>query len=192
MARILASIFQLTRIFFVEAIATGLLCFPFMMNIPGQSDNLLLLGFAVGFGIFAGVFISGPVSGGHINPAVTIICVLTRRLHILLAPLYIVAQFVGAILSCLVARAVSRTDYSVNNTLGMTIPSKDITNGQAIGLELVLTFGLVLGILTIIDELRAKTPFGINAGGLSVALYVGLFHVFDIVLAVSGPYILLP
>ncbi len=105
----------------------------------------------------------------------------------MMALFYVVAQMFGSTLSMLVGKYCSPFWHQPGvdlHTLGMTIPSKGVSDGMAIGLEIVLTFGLVLGILTITDELREDTPWGINAGGLSVALYVGFFHIFDITLGV--------
>jgi glycerol uptake facilitator-like aquaporin len=52
------------------------------------------LGF--GIGVFIGVQVCGPVSGAHLNPAVSVGLVVTRRCPILRAVVYIVAQCAGA------------------------------------------------------------------------------------------------
>jgi len=43
-------------------------------------QNLVVIAFGFGLGLFAAIFISGHVSGGHYNPAVTIAAVADKRL----------------------------------------------------------------------------------------------------------------
>ena len=45
----------------------------------------------------AGVHFSGPISGGHLNPAVTTGCLVAGRIGLIKAALYIVFQCVGGI-----------------------------------------------------------------------------------------------
>src|SRR5256886_16010607 len=67
-----------------------------------------LLGIALAHGLALAVLITifAATSGGHINPAVTIGFLVTRRIAPLLGLLYIVVQLVGATLAGLLLRAV--------------------------------------------------------------------------------------
>lgn len=58
--------------------------------------DLMGIAFALGLGLAIMVTIFAPTSGGHINPAVTVGFLVTRRIAPLLGLLYIVAQLVGA------------------------------------------------------------------------------------------------
>ena len=73
--------------------------------VPGA---LGLVGIAFAHGLALSIVISafGATSGGHINPAVTIGFLVTRRITPILGILYIVAQLVGATLAGLLLRAV--------------------------------------------------------------------------------------
>ena len=66
------------------------------------------LGIALAYGLALSIMITifAATSGGHLNPAVTIAMVVTRRIAPLLGLLYIVAQLVGATLAGLLLRAV--------------------------------------------------------------------------------------
>ena len=45
-----------------------------------------------------GVFVSGGVSGGHLNPAVTLAMALRKKLEWKKVPVYFLAQYLGAFL----------------------------------------------------------------------------------------------
>ena len=63
---------------------------------PFGSAELSTISFAFAFAIFAAVYSVGHISGCHINPAVTIALLATRKIDGRTAGGYIVAQLVGA------------------------------------------------------------------------------------------------
>ena len=63
---------------------------------PFGSAELSTISFAFAFAIFAAVYSVGHISGCHINPAVTIALLATRKIDGATAGSYIVAQLVGA------------------------------------------------------------------------------------------------
>src|SRR5205807_5552693 len=67
-----------------------------------------LLGIALAHGLALSIMITvfAATSGGHINPAVTVAMLVTRRIAPLLWLLYIVAQLVGATLAGLLLQAI--------------------------------------------------------------------------------------
>src|SRR5258708_18617417 len=68
--------------------------------------GLIGIAFALGLSLAIMITIFAATSGGHINPAVTIAFLVTRRIAPLLGILYIVAQLVGATLPGLLLRAM--------------------------------------------------------------------------------------
>jgi glycerol uptake facilitator-like aquaporin len=64
------------------------------------------LAFANGLVIAVMVSAAGPISGGHINPAVTLGFLVTKRIAPMLAVVYWVAQFGGAVLAALLLKWV--------------------------------------------------------------------------------------
>lgn len=62
----------------------------------GSGGSYESLSFAWGFGCMLGVYVAGGVSGGHVNPAVTISMAIFRQFPWKKVPVYIVAQIVGA------------------------------------------------------------------------------------------------
>ena len=94
-----------------EAIGTAILVFigagsvPLTVfltgNEPFGSAELSTISFAFAFAIFAAVYSVGHISGCHINPAVTISLLATRKIDGVTAGGYIAAQVVGAVLGAL-------------------------------------------------------------------------------------------
>src|SRR3972149_5509332 len=84
---------------------TGALAFTFIAGaaiiVNSVSNGRLgLLGIAVGTALAYGIIVSAfySVSGGHLNPAVTLAHLAARRIPVFVAILYIGVQLVGAVL----------------------------------------------------------------------------------------------
>jgi aquaporin Z len=109
----------------------------------GRADApiLVVVPFAFGLALLAGLYAFGEVSGGHFNPAVSLGLFLDRRLPPIDLVAYWVAQFLGAILAAIVLLiATSQDDVAATATK----PSSD---GTAFVIELVFTAIFVLVIL---------------------------------------------
>src|SRR5258705_13842595 len=63
--------------------------------------GLSTISFSFAFAIFAAVYSIGHISGAHINPAVTISLLATRKIDSRTAGIYIVAQVIGAIVGAI-------------------------------------------------------------------------------------------
>lgn len=62
----------------------------------GNNSGWVVITFGWAVGVFTGVLIAAPVSGAHLNPAVTLALVLAHKFSPALMPLYIAAQMLGA------------------------------------------------------------------------------------------------
>jgi aquaporin Z len=98
---------------------------------------------APGLMVMAIILFMGAVSGAHLNPAVTIAFTLRTDFPLRRVPLYIVAQFLGAVLATLVVVAL----VGKQGTAGLTLPGHGISTVAAMIWEAVLTLGLVSVIL---------------------------------------------
>ncbi|RUS77374.1 hypothetical protein EGW08_014854 [Elysia chlorotica] len=140
------------------------------MQIPASTATttdtaqLLKIAFCFGLSIMALIQMIGHVSGGHINPAVTIAMAVAMKISIIRAFLYVVAQILGAIVGGFILKGLTLSPQ--NKNLAVTGLSDGVTQAQGFGMELILTFVLVTVIFGTTDPNRAS--FG------SPALLIGL------------------
>lgn len=158
----------LARAATAEAAGTFLLVLfgPGAMMVDAWSGGTLgHVGVSLAFGgiVTVAILMFGPVSGAHINPAVTIALWRSGRFPAARVPAYVAAQCLGAALAAVALRAVLGT---VGN-LGATLPALPLVPSFAV--ELVLSASLMLAVLS------ATAP-GRQAGvaALTVGLTVGL------------------
>ncbi len=102
-----------------------------------------IVGIALAYGLVVAVMVSavGHISGGHFNPAITLGFLVTGRLHPLLAVVYWIAQFAGAIAAAALLRWIFN-DANEGN-LGAPILNPGIQPEAGLIIEALLTFFLV-------------------------------------------------
>ena len=131
------------------------------------------VGIALAFGLTLLVlaYALGPVSGCHINPAVTVGMALAGRLPVVEAVGYVVAQVAGAIggTAVVVAVASNRTGYSLTaDGIGANGWGPASSGGYglaaAIVVEIVLTFLLVYTVLTVTATASTSTVAAVPIG----------------------------
>jgi aquaporin Z len=89
--------------------------------------------------VMAIILFMGAVSGAHLNPAVSIAFALRGDFPWKRVPMYLVAQFAGAVLATLLLWAL----LGKQGSAGLTLPGHGIPAGTALVWEIVLTAGLV-------------------------------------------------
>ncbi len=62
----------------------------------GNNSGWIVITFGWAIGVFTGVLISAPVSGAHLNPAVTLALAIAHKFSWSMVPLYCCAQVLGA------------------------------------------------------------------------------------------------
>lgn len=163
-----------TKFFISEFIGTGLLLLvglsivifmfssgsPMATLIPNVKVRQIITGFLFG-SVGASIALSniGKVSGAHINPAVTMVFWLFRKLEGRLAITYILAQVTGAIVGCLPLLIWGQLGQSIN--FGGTAPGNSYTAGQAFLGEVITTFIMVTLLILFIGfrRIRQFTPY---------------------------------
>ncbi len=125
-----------------------------------------LVGIALAHGLALSIVISvfGATSGGHVNPAVTVGFLLTRRIKPLLGILYIVAQLVGATLAGLLLQAIFPQAIWQAAQLGTPDLAPGISLGTGILVEAILTFFLLLAVFGTAVDKRAPKIGGFGIG----------------------------
>lgn len=162
-----------------EVIGTAILVFIGAGSVPltvflnggdgvGGPAGLSQISFAFAFAIVAAVYSVGHISGCHINPAVTISLLATRKIDAQTAGGYIVAQLIGAF----VGAALTLIVLTGNDpqTLGLGAVSVNANAGLAVGFaaEVIGTAILVFTVFGV--AVSGKAPSGF--AGLVIGLIV--------------------
>ncbi len=130
-----------------------------------------ITGIALAHGLAIGVMVSATaaVSGGHLNPAVTLGALVANKITIPNAIAYMVAQCLGGILAAYVVTLAIPEQVLNVCAYGTPVVTKGITAAQACITELVLTFFLVFVVFgTAIDKRAPKV------GGLYIGFAVAM------------------
>lgn len=108
-----------------------------------------LLGVALAFGltVVAMAYSVGPVSGAHMNPAVSLAMYLNKRISLKGLLTYVGAQLVGALAGSAMLRFFLSQSGRDTTNLGATTLAEGITVSGGFVIEVVLTFIFVLVIL---------------------------------------------
>ena len=144
---------------------------PFNIGIGtlGGLGDWFAIGMAFAIAIAASIYALGRISGAHLNPAVTIALLATRRFSLGDAIPYILAQLVGAsVASFLFAASVGMDAVTVGG-LGATAPFPGIGYWQAVMVEAIGTFLLMLPLMGVAVDRQAPPGFA----GLVIGLVVG-------------------
>lgn len=129
--------------------------------------NYGLFGIATAHGLMLAVMITATmaISGGHLNPAVTIGLLVTRHTNLRTALAYIPAQLAGAVLASLLLKAVFPIGVTRPISLGTPTIGINILVSQAIAMEAILTFFLVSAVFG--TCVNAQAP---KVGGFAIGL----------------------
>ncbi|KAJ6699152.1 AQUAPORIN OR AQUAGLYCEROPORIN RELATED [Salix purpurea] len=158
---------SLYRAVIAEFIATLLFLYITVLTVIGyksQTDvskngdgcgGVGILGIAWAFGgmIFVLVYCTAGISGGHINPAVTFGLFLARKVSLVRAIFYIVAQCLGAICGCGLVKAFQKSYYT-NYGGGANELADGFSKGTGLGAEIIGTFVLVYTVFSATDPKR--------------------------------------
>jgi glycerol uptake facilitator protein len=178
----------LTQKLSAEALGTAILVFigagsvPLTVLLTGKnpfgSAELSTISFCFAFAIFAAVYATGHISGAHINPAVTIALLATRKIDAATAAYYIVAQVVGAFIGAALTYVILIGNGPATLGLGSVSWNPDTSGALvAVAAEAIGTAILVF------------TVFGAAVDGRAPAGFAGIvigFIVYGIIILV-GP-----
>ncbi|KIZ14998.1 MIP/aquaporin family protein [Streptomyces natalensis] len=120
-----------------------------------RSAGWVVIAFGWGLGVLAGAYTAAPLSGGHLNPAVTVGSAVAGGTAWSKVPLYILAQLVGALLGAVLAWALYYAQFAANSerdkaqpTVGIFATGPEIRSPAAnLVSEIIATVGLVLPLL---------------------------------------------
>ena len=161
-------------------IGAGSICADQFLHASGGA-GLGLLGIALAHGLAIGIMATavGHISGGHLNPAVTIGFWVTKKVSTVDSLLYWAAQLLGGIAAAYLLAALLPESVWRPVALGTPDLAADFTRTAGIVLEAVLTFLLVFVVFATAAD--PKGAFNKIAG-----FAIGLTVTMDILL--GGPF----
>ncbi|KAI0235099.1 Aquaporin-10, partial [Lamellibrachia satsuma] len=137
--------------------------------------DFLSVNIASGIGLTIGIYAAGGVSGGHLNPAVSLAMSSLGRLPWRKLPVYMLAQYIGAFLASAVLYAVYfdalnaydggiRAVSGDTGTAGIwaTFPAAFLGVGNGLLDQIVGTALLMLGILAVVDPSNMRPSSGVT------------------------------
>jgi MIP family channel proteins len=147
----------------------------------GGQGGAGLVTIAVAHGLAIAVMVSavGHISGGHLNPAVTLAAMAVRKIHPREGLIYLAAQLGGAIAGAAVLRAALPQSLWRQANLGTPGLGGGVSAGQGALIEAVLTFFLIWVVFA-----TAVDPEG--AFGKIAGLAIGFVVMMDIMM--GGPF----
>lgn len=169
------------RKYLAELVGTFVLVFVGVGSAVLAGSHIGFAGVALAFGLsqLVMVYTVGPISGCHINPAVTFGAWLSKRVGIKDAIAYVIAQIIGAILAAgailFIARGIAE-GYSASvsglgsNGYGLHSPDH-YSMAAGFVAELILTAFFVLVVLGSTDK---KAPVGF--AGIAIGFALAMDH----------------
>ncbi|XP_068317862.1 aquaporin PIP2-1-like isoform X1 [Pyrus communis] len=188
------------RAIIAEFIATLLFLYITVLTVIGykkQTDTTLNgnqcggvgihgIAWALGGMIFVLVYCTAGISGGHINPAVTFGLFVTRKVSLMRAILYMVAQLLGAICGVGLVKAFQSAYYTKYGG-GANKLADGYSTGTGLGAEIVGTFVLVYTVLSTTDpKLKARNSYVPVLAPLPIGFAVFVVHLATIPITGTG------
>jgi len=147
--------------FLVFAIGGAIVTNTYRDGVVGLVGIALTQGLALGLAVTATL----GVSGGHLNPAVTVGLWSTGRIQWRQAGLYVLAQILGAVVAGLAVKGLFPEMAARIAQLGTPSLAPAVSFTQGIVIEALLTFGLGLAVMA-----TAVDPSGPRMGGFAIGL----------------------
>ncbi|KAL2539738.1 Aquaporin PIP2-2 [Abeliophyllum distichum] len=153
-----------------------------------QCGGVGILGIAWAFGgmIFVLVYCTAGISGGHINPAVTFGLFLARKVSMIRAIMYMVAQCLGAICGVGMVKAFQRSYYK-NYGGGANELADGYSTGVGLSAEIIGTFVLVYTVFSATDPKRSARDSHVPVlAPLPIGFAVFMVHLATIPITGTG------
>ena len=169
---------------FILLFGNGVCAMNTLFSLGGYTN----ITFGWGLGVFLGILVSNRITGAHLNPAITIALVVTKRFPLHKAPLFIFAQMLGAFLGAAIVYMFYYAKFmAMDPTLShsaaifTTFPAMTGTFIPGFIAEIIATAILMFAILSIIehftlDKAGFLAPFAVSALVVAIGMCFGAMH----------------
>lgn len=157
--------------YLAELIGTFVIVFaPVALSASGKlsagDPSLMASALVSGLAVLAAIYALGPISAAHFNPAVTIGFTLAGRFPKKYVAPYIVSQMVGGVLAAAVVALLFGPGF------GAHVPAQPELVVRNLGVEIVLSFFLMLVIIAVATDKRISSTIPAIAIGFTVVFAV--------------------
>ena len=160
-----------------SAVAEGIGTFFFVFIAGGSvivdqmtGSGIVSIAMATGLALSIGITSTMNISGGHLNPAVTIGFLVAGKIEMVKAGAYILAQLVGAAMAGFLLWVFFPVEAGSAVHFGTPALGEGVSFTRGLGIEIVTTFLLMLAFIGTLSG--RKAPAGL--GGFGVGLTAGL------------------
>ena len=139
----------------------------------GTPAQVLMVAMAFGFSVIAMAYTIGGISGCHINPAITLGCMLSGRMKSKEGLMYMLFQVIGALIGSSIIALLTSNMHKVQEA------SRSNSCASGVGViggfiaEVVFTFVFVLVVLGTTDPKKGAGNFA----GLAIGISLVLVHI---------------
>lgn len=156
-------------------ILTFVVCGLGISLVEGESTPSINGALGGGLTLATMVWATNCISGGNLNPAISIVLVFTQDLDFLRGIFYVIFQLLGAIAGSATLNAL--VPAYVRPKLGLTLPNENLPLIKAFGIEVIITFLLAFTVFACIDKKRkdlgGSFPLAIGLSVTAGALFGG-------------------
>ena len=172
-----------TLVFF--GCGTAVVCGGFTGGTESGYLGVVAIALAFGLAIVASAYAIGPVSGCHVNPAVSLSMLLSKRLSVADFVGYVIAQVIGALAGSALLKFVilSSAALSPEDGIVLGLGQNGFAAASGLGLDLtgalvvevVLTFVFILTILSVTSSDKTS-----HMAGIVIGLTLAFVHIIGI------------
>jgi glycerol uptake facilitator protein len=111
------------NVFFAEFFGTamiivfggGVVANVLLDKTKGNNSGWIVISFGWAVGVFTGILIAAPISGAHLNPAITLALILAGKYSLSVLPLYVSAQLLGAMFGAFLVWLAYKKHFDATN-----------------------------------------------------------------------------
>jgi MIP family channel proteins len=171
-----AYVAELVGTFFLVFVITSVVTLYVATGQQAQfGSDFAVVGLAQGLVLFALLAVLVGVSGGHFNPAVTVAAAALRRIDPVDAVVYILAQLSGGVLGALLTKGLLLDEGRAGHYGAVQVTPLLSGNFAGFVVEALGTFLLVLAVLAVAMNDRARREWGPLAVGFTLAFLIMVF-----------------
>ncbi|MBM3402868.1 MAG: aquaporin family protein [Bacteroidetes bacterium] len=160
-------------------LGNGVVANVVLTGTKGNGSGWIVITTAWALAVFAGVVVSAPYSGAHLNPAVTFALAISGKFQWIQVPTYILAQMLGAMLGSSIVWLKYKDHFAITEDKGLKLAA--FCTGPAIRNKLSNLISEIIGSFVLLfvmfyftnaEIVNTKTPVGLGSLGAIPVMFL--------------------